>query len=514
MDLESTHNKHAFVVAGTQSGCGKTTICLALMAAFKARGLKVQPFKIGPDFIDPGLHTQVAGLKSRNLDGWMLGRDYNQNLFQRLFSSAEIAIVEGVMGLFDGYDGITEAGSSSQMAKWLKLPVMLIVDARSMARSAAALVYGFKHFDPDLQLAGVVFNRVGGEGHLNYLKQAMSANLPDIPVLGGIPREDLISIPERHLGLMTADEFELSQEWQEHLVLLVERYLDLKILLQKARFSQQADHLEIFSLPYGRERQEGGNEEPRGESLASVPSPHPRVFASPSSRVPASSSGSLPLIAVARDAAFCFYYLDNFELLCRAGARVEFFSPLAGESFPVDTMGLYLGGGYPELFAERLSTQGSFFNDIRSAVQRGMPVYAECGGLMTLSRSIQTVDGDSYRMAGILPFGTRMLSKRKALGYTEVLLCQSCILGEPGLRVRGHEFHYSEIVDFEEDSSLGYAYELHRRSNMQVRREGYKAGSVLASYIHLHWGSSPDAANSFVRCSADYQASLKRMSEH
>lgn len=466
--MENTHNKYAFVVAGTQSGCGKTTISLALMAAFRARGLKVQPFKIGPDFIDPGLHTQIAGRESRNLDGWMLSRDYNDNLFQRLLGSADLAIVEGVMGLYDGYDGISEAGSSAQMAKWLNLPVVLIVDARSMARSAAAIVYGFKHFDSGLNLAGVVFNRIGGQEHLDYLKQAMSANLSDIPVLGGIPREELISIPERHLGLVTADEFELSQEWREHLIGLVERYLELDLLLQKAAFSSSA--------PFR------GNGALIGETAA------------------------LPTIAVARDAAFCFYYPDNFELLRRAGARVEFFSPLAGETFPEEAAGLYLGGGYPELFAEQLFHQGKFLNDIRSVVGQGMPIYAECGGLMALSRSIQTIEGKSYTMAGVLPFGTRMLSKRKALGYTEVVLRQSCHLGQPGLRVRGHEFHYSEIVDFEENSSLNYAYELHRRRHSQMRLEGYNIGSVLASYIHLHWGSSPQVADSFVRRCIDYQS--------
>jgi len=466
-----TNEKHAFVVAGTQSGCGKTTISMALMAAFRARGLKVQPFKIGPDFIDPGLHTRVTALESRNLDGWMLSREYNLDLFQRLLSSADLAIVEGVMGLFDGYDGLSEAGSSAQMAKWLNLPIVLIVDARSMARSAAALVYGFKHFDSDIKLAGVIFNRIGGQGHLEYLKQAMSANLPDIPVLGGIPREDSIRIPERHLGLVTADELDLNQEWQQHLIGLVERNLELNRLWQEAGIS----------------------------SSSSLPSLEDSAL---------QNESSCPLIiAVARDVAFCFYYPDNLELLRRAGARIEFFSPLAGETFPEGTAGLYLGGGYPELFAEPLSNQGRFFKDIRSAVERNMPVYAECGGLMALSKSIRTIEGKSYPMAGILPFDTRMLSKRKALGYTEVLLRQVCLLGQPGLRVRGHEFHYSEIVDSGKSPALNCVYELSRRNQAQAQREGYALGSVLASYIHLHWGSSLQVAENFVRHCKEYQSS-------
>lgn len=458
------------MIAGTHSGCGKTTISLALMAAFKARGFRVQPFKIGPDFIDPGLHTRIAGRESRNLDGWMLSREYNRVLFQRLLKHSDIAVVEGVMGLYDGYDGTSEAGSSAQMAKWLNLPVILVVDARSMARSAAALVHGYSRFDENLNIVGVVFNRVAGQGHLDYLKQAMSTNLPDIPVLGGIPREEMVGIPERHLGLVTADEFKISIEWQDHLIGLVERYLDLDLLLRKSRFVSSTSSLD------------GG--------------------------ILRNESGEPPIIAVARDAAFCFYYPDNLDLLRRAGARIELFSPLAGETLPRNAAGLYLGGGYPEVFAECLSAQKEFMCDIRSAVARGMPIYAECGGLMALSRSIETIDGRSYAMAAVLPFATRMLSKRKALGYTEVLLREPCFLGEAGLRARGHEFHYSEIKGFAESAGLSCVYELHRHKGAEIRLEGYVKGSVLASYIHLHWGSEPKIAVNFVQSCAAHQASL------
>lgn len=457
--MNSSPNKYALVIAGTQSGCGKTTLSLALMAALKARGLTVQPFKVGPDFIDPGLHTRITGRESRNLDGWMLGRDYNLELFQTLMTKADAAVVEGVMGLYDGYDGMGEAGSSAEMAKWLNLPVILVVDARSMARSAAALVYGFKNFDSNLRLAGVIFNRIGGKGHLTYLKQAMSANLPDVDVLGGIPREEAIAIPERHLGLVTADEFKPDELWQNHLVNLVEKYVDIKLLLQNVRC---------------------------------VP---PSVAAE--SATPQWSA--VPTIAVARDAAFCFYYPDNFEMLRRAGARIYYFSPLEGETLPREAAGLYLGGGYPELFAEKLSSQTGFFQDIRSAVEKGMPVYAECGGLMTLSSFIETGDGKSHAMAGVFPFGTRMLPRRKALGYTEVELCRPCLLGNAGLRIRGHEFHYSEIVQFGEGEGLDYAYKLHKHKHDDSRIEGYMHRSALASYIHLHWGSAPRAASNFVR---------------
>lgn len=466
-------SKYGFVVAGTQSGCGKTTITLALMAAFRDRRFRVQPFKVGPDFIDPGLHTQVVGVESRNLDGWMLSEIYNKTLFQRLLSQADMGIVEGVMGLYDGYDGTSEWGSTAQMAKWLDLPVILVVDARSMARSAAALVHGFSRFDPRLKLAGVIFNRIGGPEHLEYLREAMSANLPEIPVFGGIPRDEHIGIPERHLGLITSDEIRLNSMWQKTLAGLAERHLDMDLILQKTGYLKE--------------------------------------FPAKETTHPAERSDICVTIAVARDAAFCFYYPDNLDYLHRAGAELHFFSPLKGETFPETASGLYLGGGYPEVHAESLFQKGQsgFLEDVRKAVRQEMPIYAECGGLMVLSRFIETTEGKRYPMAGILPFGTHMLSRRKALGYTEVMLRRPCILGDPGLRLRGHEFHYSEIVEEEDSPSLEKVYEIQGRKDKTARLEGYRVGSVLASYVHLHWGSAPEAASHFVEQCAAFEARRK-----
>jgi len=463
--------RHAFLIAGTQSGCGKTTISLALMAALRRRGLAVQPFKVGPDFIDPGFHGQAAGRSSRNLDGWMLSRSYNESLFQTLLRRADVAVVEGVMGLFDGYDGLTESGSSAQMAKWLGIPVILVVNARSMARSAAALVHGFSRFDSGLRVCGVIFNRIGSPGHLSFLKDAMAANLPEIPVLGGIPRQDSLTIPERHLGLVTSDEILLDQSWQDAAVSLVESCIDLDGLLAAAVHPEDADA--------------------SGSSSADAPSP---------------IEDPVP-IAVARDSAFCFYYADNLDLLQKAGAEIRFFSPLAGDLLPADAAGLYLGGGYPELFAAELSSRTASLESIRSAAAAGMPIYAECGGMMFLGQDIETLEGSRYPMAGVLPFGTRMLRRRKALGYTEVELLRPCLLGPAGLRLRGHEFHYSEIAPAEMEGEFSMAgrdapeqvYLLRGKRAGETRREGYLAGSVLASYIHLHWGSAPEAAASFVQ---------------
>ncbi len=463
---DNSRQKHAFLICGTHSGCGKTTVSLGLLAALKARGLDVQPFKVGPDFIDPGLHTQIAGSQSRNLDGWMLGRGWNETLFRRFMARAEAGLIEGVMGLFDGIDGLSESGSSAEMAKWLGVPAVLVVDAKSMARSVAALVYGFIHFDPQLRFAGVIFNRVSGEKHLRYLKEALSSSCPETVVLGGIPKENGVQIPERHLGLVTADEMKLDSTWQNQLAELVEKHLDIDLLLERTG----------YSMP----------------------------IADSSARHAASVSEHPAEIAVARDAAYCFYYPDNLELLEQAGARLHFFSPLNGESLPEKCSGAYLGGGYPELFADVISRNCAFLDALRASAAQGMPIYAECGGLMTLGRFIETVEGQRRPMAGILPFGTRMLSRLKTLGYTEAVLRRECLLGGPGTVIRGHEFHYSEIVEQRLDSSLEFAYDLRGRRTEVSRQEGYQVGSVLASYVHLHWGSAPEAAGRFVRQCAEW----------
>ncbi len=477
----ATGGKHAFLVGGTHSGCGKTTIALGLLAALKARGLRVQPFKVGPDFIDPGLHTQIAGTQSRNLDGWMLSRKWNVDLFRRLLEESDVGLVEGVMGLFDGYEGRTESGSSSEMAKWLGVPAVLVIDARSMARSAAALIYGFTHFDPDLDFAGVIFNQIGGQAHLEYLKEAVGSACPEVAVLGGIDREEWVSIPERHLGLVTADEIRLDAGWQKRLAELLEKRLDIDLLLEKTRLSGIRHPA---NLPA---REKSGGRLP----------PHPARISASDIRRP-----NGPVIAVARDAAFCFYYPDNLELLEQAGARLHFFSPVSGETLPEECSGVYLGGGYPELFAVPISENAGFLRSLSDGAAQGMPIYAECGGLMTLGRFIDTIEGKRYQMAGILPLGTKMLPRRKALGYTEVVLRRRCLLGEPGRVIRGHEFHYSEIVE-PDATGFEYAYDLRERKHEAARPEGYQAGSVLASYIHLHWGSAPEAACQFVSLCAE-----------
>jgi cobyrinic acid a,c-diamide synthase len=446
------------VIAGTQSGVGKTTVTLGLLAALRRRGLRVQPFKVGPDFIDPGHHTRAAGRVSRNLDGWMLSREANLTLFRRQARQVEVAVVEGVMGLFDGYDGLSEAGSTAQMAKWLGLPVLLVVDARAMARSAAALVQGFAGFDPALSLAGVVFNRVGSAGHLEYLQQALS-QLKGIKCWGGLLRDQELCIPERHLGLTTAEDHRLDDTYLDRLAEVMETHLDLDGLLAA---------LPARALP----------EEPAPEA------------APPTVR-----------LGVARDRAFCFYYPENLELLAGLGAELVPFSPLEDRELPADLHGIYLGGGYPELYAGQLADNKGLKQALKQRAAEGLPIYAECGGLMYLSREIRDLEGRTYPMAGVLPFTVQMLPRLKALGYREVTLTADGLLGPAGTRARGHEFHYSEIVG--QPDGVPHLYRLTPRRGGEAVAEGYCKNHVLASYVHLHFGSNPEVARHLVdRCRA------------
>ena len=465
--MMEAHAKPGVVIAGTHSGVGKTTVSLGLMAAFKRRGLNVQPFKVGPDFIDPGHHTRIAGNESSNLDGWMLSRETNLAIFRHRMTGADIAVVEGVMGLYDGYDGLSEAGSTAQTAKWMNLPVLLVVDARAMARSAGAAVLGFKQFDPDLDITGVIFNRIGGKRHLEMLQQAMDS-VPDATCLGGLPRDAEIAIPERHLGLVTGDEFALDDEAVKRLADLMEDHLDLDGLLESLR-RRAAERQAPDDAPIGIER---------------FPEPDVRI-------------------GVARDKAFCFYYPENLDLLRSFGAAIVPFSPLTDKSPPEGVHGLYFGGGYPEVFAKVLSDNVKMRNAVSELADRRLPIYAECGGLMYLCRGIEDMEGRAFPMAGVLPMEVRMLQRLRSLGYREVTLSEDCLLGPKGTVARGHEFHYSELST--DPVELKTIYRIQDRSGDGKAAEGYVRNSVLASYVHLHFGSNPRVAENLVRRCREYK---------
>jgi len=451
-----THSLSAFVIAGTHSGVGKTTVTLALLAALRRLRLKVQPFKVGPDFIDPGLHREIAGTPSYNLDGWMLSRQYNLQCFAEHCQGKNVAVVEGVMGLFDGYEGDSERGSTAEMAKWLGLPIVLVVDASAMARSAAAMVLGYLRFDPKLNVIGVIFNRIGGEGHLRYLEEAI-ASLPKIEFLGGLPHDERIKIPERHLGLMTAEEGLLGATFNHRLAAWVERHLDIARLLRKSRVA--------FQAPKISDRVEKARKKP-------------------------------VTIAVAQDRAFCFYYPDNLSLLRAAGARLVPFSPIGDRAVPPNVDGLYLGGGYPELYAQELSQNRSMRQAILRFIESGGLSYAECGGFMYLTEALIDHSGRRFPMAGVYPAKTRMLPRLKALGYREVKITDGSFFAS-GMRARGHEFHYSEL-DGNLDSKHGIKKVYQVSAKGKNAAEGFLYKNCLASYVHLHFGSNPAIARRLV----------------
>ena len=478
-----------FVIAGTGSGSGKTTTSLGIMSWLSRRGYDVAPFKVGPDFIDPGHHAAITGTPSRNLDSWMLSYAMNRAIFNRGCRGRDVAVVEGVMGLFDGYSGVSEAGSTAQMAKWLHLPVILLVDARSMARSAAAIVKGFETFDPDLEFAGVIFNKTGSQRHYEYLKEAVEASCC-MKCLGHLPRNQDLAMPERHLGLVTSDEHMISSTVVDTLVEMIDQYTDLGRLL---------DSLPEMALDDENSSEQGQVSKPGediGVSRETISMSEGEVSGSEDFPEP-----DEPVrIAVARDKAFCFYYPENLEFLEAQGARLVFFSPISGETLPRDIHGIYLGGGYPELFAAELSANTSMIQAVKSQSDQGMPIYGECGGFMYLCTHIVGMDGKtSWPMTGCFPFTAVMSQKMRSLGYREITLDADCVVGRKGDRLRGHEFHYSAL----EDPSLAgegmeRIYTASARAGQPMPLEGYCRKNTLGSYMHIHFGSHSGAAAAFV----------------
>jgi len=424
------------------------------MAALRKRGLKVQPFKCGPDFIDGGHHTRVCGRPSRNLDGWMLSSEANREMFYRATVGADVCVVEGVMGLFEGVDGKSEAGSSAEIAKLLDLPVVLVLDASSMARSAAALVHGFQTFDPKVRLSGVIFNKIAGMAHYALLRDALESSCHTAP-LGYLPRDERILIPERYLGLFTAGESLLPDSAFSLLRELAESSIEIDKLLEGD--SSLSSRKRILNFP--------------------------RV-AKPAVR-----------IGVARDQAFCFYYEDNLDALRGAGAEIVESSPLADFRLAEEMDALYFGGGYPELYAERLTANREMLASVRQFANEGWPIYAECGGLMYLAGQIESVDHKAFPMARVLPLRVKMTERLVHFGYGDVYFAKDCLLGPAGAKARGHSCHCSVISEAE---PLERACHLRYSLTGVEETEGYCINNVLASYIHLHFLSNPGLATAFV----------------
>src|SRR5579884_814639 len=453
--------RSGILIAGTHSGVGKTTMTLAFLEALTRRGMKVQAFKVGPDYLDPTFHRVATGRPSRNLDGWMMGRSEVLKSFARASDDADFSVIEGVMGLFDGLRGRSEEGSSAQIAKWLSMPVILVIDAGGLARTAAAIVGGCQALDSELKISGVIFIRIGSKNHLDILREAVESTC-GVPVLGGFPKEEAITLPERHLGLVHAAG-SLTPEIRERLAKMAETFLDLD---------------QIAKMEY----------------LIEV--------VSPSLSVREEKKPVRCRIGVALDAAFHFYYQDNFDLLERAGAELVFFSPLNEVEIPADLDGLYFGGGYPEVYAERLSKNESMLASIRRFATGGGPIYAECGGLMYLANRIETAEGGAFPMVGLLPGQVRMGKKLKALGYRAIEAQEPSLLLEKGGKARGHEFHYSEWIESPSPNSMNglkKPYRLFRGGDSsEGREEGFYCDHLLASYVHLHFTSNPNIPERWV----------------
>jgi cobyrinic acid a,c-diamide synthase len=449
----------AFVLAGTHSGCGKTSVALGLLRALSRRGLRVQPFKAGPDFIDPGLHSVAAGQTSHNLDTWMQPEPALRALFSRHAREADVVIVEGVMGLFDGRSGLDEAGSTAHLAKLLGLPVLLVVDTASQARSVAALVQGFARFDKALPLAGVLLNRVGSPRHEGLLREALTL-VPEAPLLGCLGRSAGLALPSRHLGLVTATDSPDLAATLDALADWVEQGIDLSAVLSA---------FPDLSLPAVL----------AAEAVSTLT--HPAVR--PTVR-----------LGLAQDRAFCFVYQENLRLLEQAGAHIVPFSPLADAELPQDLDGLILPGGYPELAAPELSANTPLRAAIRAFCSANKPVWAECGGYMYLLDELTDANGTAWPMCGAVPGRAIMTPRRTALGYREARTLADGPFGQAGTLLRGHEFHYSRLDGAE---ATHPAWRL-TASDGTSACDGWAQGNIVGGYFHAHLASNPEAARRFV----------------
>ncbi len=447
------------MIAGTHSSVGKTTWFLALMSLAQQNKFCVQPFKVGPDYIDPTFHHQIShSRKSRNLDLFLLSQGQVQTSFQRNTQEVDFALVEGMMGLFDGKASTTAEGSSAEVAKILGLPVFLVIDGSGLATSAAALVLGFQTFDPELNLAGVLMNRINSETHYQWLRHAIEART-GVPCLGYLPSEASLRIPERHLGLTTAAESEGTFEKIQRACELLKSHFDWNRFLEISKSSRPAAKVRVENSSSGN----GGG--PRRQS------PPPRCR-----------------IGIAYDVAFSFYYEDNFDCLKEAGAEILFFSPVEDKGLPEGLDLLYFGGGFPEIYAAKLAQNQSMIAAVRQFYRQGGFIYAECGGFIYLTEGFHS-EKETYPLAGLIPGRIEMTHRLQHFGYHELEAVSDTFLFPSGKRLRSHEFHYSI---WHPEGSFRAAYRIGDRT------EGFVAGRLLASYQHLHFGSDPEIAKAMI----------------
>lgn len=442
------------VIAGSTSGVGKTTVTVGLVAALRRRGLKVAVFKAGPDFLDPTFLQAAAERSCNNLDSWILEPNVLMTLFHRSCAGADIAVVEGMMGLYDGRGPIGDEGSTAHLSRLLKSPVVLVLDAARTSRSAAAMVLGYQRLDRRVNLSGVIANHLAGQRHAAWIGQAVQ-ELAGVPLVGWLPRDAETVLPSRHLGLVRSSELPDRAGLVQRLGDMAERQLEIDRLLGLARSA-------------------------------------PRIQFAPAS--PFGTKAPSVRVAVAMDEAFSFYYPDNLDLLWSHGAELVPFSPLHDSRLPERTDGIYLGGGYPELHAASLAQNATMKRALRAAAARGKLIYAECGGLMYLARGLRDAAGLRHRMVGLLPIDVAMQSRRTALGYASVTAQRDTPVLRKGESGRGHEFHWSRIERQPPDLDQPYLEEC----GGDVHPEGFSINSVFASYVHLHFASHPNIAGRLV----------------
>ena len=453
------------MIAGTKSGVGKTTISLSIMAGLTMKGYQVQSFKVGPDYIDPSHHTAVTGSPSINLDTFLTSQEAVVAAYSKYSSGKDIAVIEGVMGLFDGWESRSNQGSSAEVAAILGCPVILVIDVRGMARSAVAMAKGYVDFCEKTDVAGLILNNIGSQRHQQILQDAF-ADFP-VPVIGYISRNSEIQLKERHLGLIpSAEENQDDQRARQQIYQQVIAQLDMEGLLSIAK---------------------------KGESHHASPKQYP------------ASSKTIKL-AIARDKAFNFYYHDGLALLEEKGAELLEFSPIADQALPKGISGIIIGGGFPELYLEELSANKSIQHELRTAHARGMPIYAECGGYMYLCRGIFSFSGAYYPMVNLIPADAKMEKKLVGLGYRAGHIQGSSVLGDAGSPIKGHEFHYSDLVNLADD--YPWAFKLFNSRKNQWVEEGFNQANLVASYLHLHWRGNEKLAESFL-----YNCSLYKEKE-
>ncbi|MEE8400817.1 MAG: cobyrinate a,c-diamide synthase [Candidatus Hydrothermarchaeaceae archaeon] len=449
------------IIGGTSSKAGKTVISIGLMRALKNRGYKVAPFKTGPDFIDPSYHLFATGRPSRNIDGYMMKKEDIIGAFHRNASDSDISIIEGTMGLYDSIDGIHDTGSTAQVSKFLKAPVILTANIERISRTAAPFVLGYKVFDRDVDIKGVILNRAGSKRHAGKAKDAVE-KLVKMRVVGVMPRDARIEIPERHLGLVPAYEKKKIERLFDTLAELIEDYLDVD---------------RIIKIANGAEPLKNVRESP--------------LF-SPKRRISAN-------LGVVRDKSFSFYYEDNLDAFAAGGAEIRYIDSLKDRKLP-DIDALYIGGGFPEVFSKELEKNKKLRGEIYEFCNSGKPVYAECGGLMYLGKSITTKENEEYEMVDFLPIKTRMFEKFQSLGYVKNEAIRDSPISRRGATIKGHEFHYSRVEPLKK---LEYIYKVKRGKGIDGTSDGILKKNTVASYMHVHVLSYPPLVGNFLKTASE-----------